>query len=204
MRTILLLLLICTYVSVGCSQSLPQVIYLHGKIIEQQGIQAVSPEFGPYQFEAIIDSLKATPAVVYAEVRSRNTEFEAFGDKVVRQIDSLVQAGVAANNITVLGASKGAVMAMYISDKSPHPINYILLGANNDDIEDHYNWQLHGRVLAFYEQSDSLAGKAYDIWKERPPELISFQQIKLHTGFGHGKNGSEMLIITGAPHWLWP
>ena len=33
------------------------MFYLHGKIIEDQGLNAVSPEYGPYEYEAILEKL---------------------------------------------------------------------------------------------------------------------------------------------------
>src|SRR4030067_991612 len=33
------------------------MFYLHGKVIEDQGIPAVSPEYGKYEYEAILEKL---------------------------------------------------------------------------------------------------------------------------------------------------
>lgn len=186
MRFLFLFLVSCFLFSMAKAQQLPHVFYLHGKIVEEQGPRAISKDYGPYLYAAIIDSLQATPAIIHHELRTTETGFEAFADKTAHQIDSLIDSGIPAALITVVGASKGAVMAMYISDKLRHPVNYVFLGANNTYIEEHFDWQLHGHILAIYEQTDTLAGKPYDYWKARSPEAIHFQQLQLHTGLGHG------------------
>ncbi len=67
---------------ISCSQkqeSMKHIFYLHGMIIEVQGIHAVSPQFGAYDYTDIIDSLKATGAKIHAEVRTEKTDFNEFG-----------------------------------------------------------------------------------------------------------------------------
>ena len=51
--------------------------------------------------------------VVISEQRPRNTDVEEYAGKVTGQITALLDAGVPAENITVLGASKGAAIAIY-------------------------------------------------------------------------------------------
>lgn len=162
------------------------MFYLHGRIIEVQGIDAVSEQFGAYQYEDIIDALKQTGATVHNEVRTEGTDFQNFCIKISKQIDNLIQSGVSSNDITVIGASKGAVMTMNISNLNSNPINYVLLAANNDYIENENQWQLHGRVLGIYEKTDVLAGKNYQHWIDASPEAIAFEQLQINTGLGHG------------------
>jgi hypothetical protein len=47
----------------------PYLIYLHGKIIEDQGIPAVSPEFGEYEYEKILETLNGYGFVVISKQR---------------------------------------------------------------------------------------------------------------------------------------
>jgi hypothetical protein len=174
------------------------LFYLHGRIIELQGIKAISPQFGPYAYLEIIDSLNNIADHVYAEVRTDTTNFYAFCTGVSQQIDRLISEGVTPTNITVVGASKGAVMAMQVSNDNPQPINYVLLAANNDYIEQENNWSLHGRILGIYETSDQLAGKDYQYWIDRSGEAVVFEQLQLQTGLGHG------FLYQPLPEWLQP
>lgn len=174
------------------------LFYLHGRIIELQGVKAVSPQYGPYEYDQIIDSLKTITGQVYAEVRKDTVDFYAFCAHISEEIDQLINNGVAAQNITVVGASKGAVMAMQISNDNPNPINYVLLAANNDYIEEEQIWSLQGRILGIYEASDQLAGKNFNHWIARSEKAIAFEQLQLQTGLGHG------FIYQPLSEWIEP
>ena len=184
----------------ACSaKSEKHIFYLHGRIIELQGVNAVSEEYGPYKYYEILDSLRELGATVHAEVRKENVDFDAFCKKTSKQIDSLIKNGVDASDITVIGASKGGVMAMSISNLNRHPINYVFLASNNDQIEkEHSNWKLKGRVLAIYDSSDTIAGKTYDVWKQRSPNVKTFKQVNLDTKLGHG------FLYTPMKEWMVP
>ena len=174
------------------------IFYLHGRIIELQGINAISEKFGKYEYQAIIDSLKAMNAVVHHEVRTSTTDYQEFCEHISIQINKLVDSGVKPNNIAVIGASKGAVMAMNISVRNNYAVNYILLGANNDQIEIENNWNLHGRILGIFETSDLLAGKDYQHWIKVSTNAVDFQQLEINTGLGHG------FLYRPVKQWLAP
>ena len=86
-------------------RSVRYVFYLHGRILETQGRQAVSPDFGPYEYDAILGALAARGFTVISEVRTGDAGQE-FVDKVVTQVRRLRRAGVPAAHIGVIGASK--------------------------------------------------------------------------------------------------
>jgi hypothetical protein len=182
----LLVCLIATSLSSQQTKTMKHIFYLHGMILESQGINAVSTVFGPYKYQEIIDSLKATGYQEHSEVRTTKTNFNTFCTKVSGQIDELVKEGIQPNDISVIGASKGALMAMTISDRNTHAINYILLGANSDRTEQNFEWKLHGRILGIYEKSDNIAGKAYSYWIDRSTGAKEFMQLEINTGLGHG------------------
>lgn len=174
------------------------LFYLHGRIIELQGKNAISERFGSYEYDAIIDQLEEVVAYVHHEIRPAEVDFQAYCQKVSGQIDHLISSGVSPGQIIVLGASKGAVMAMQISAMNEEEINYVLLGANNDYLEQEQNWSLHGRILGIYEHSDDLAGKNYQYWMDRSSDAIAFEQLELNTGLGHG------FIYQPLSDWLDP
>ncbi|MEL7120340.1 MAG: hypothetical protein AAFO07_12890 [Bacteroidota bacterium] len=183
----------------ACTPDLDQnhIFYLHGRIVEEQGKNAVHEEYGAYQYDQIIDSLKQL-GKVHNEVRTTDTDFYEFAEKISGEINELIAAGVPELKITVVGASKGAVMAMYISHINESNIKYVLLGANNDALEQQYDWRLHGYVLGIYDITDEVAGKPYRYWKSRSYEAQRFQQIKLETGLGHG------FLYQPLKEWLEP
>lgn len=199
-RTYLILLLWLMSSTLSCqhSKAMKHVFYLHGMIVEVQGIHAVSETFGPYQYEDIITTLKAAGYEVHAEVRTTRTDFKTFCKKISKEINELISEGVSPRNITVIGASMGAMMAMTISDQNTQAVNYVLLGANSDRTEKNFDWKLHGHILGIYEKSDTVAGKDYAYWIDRSTEAKEFTQLEINTGLGHG------FLYTPHTAWMGP
>ena len=162
------------------------VYYLHGRIIEIQGKDAISEEYGKYEFDSIVMALQAKDRIVIAEVRTKNVDYLEYANKISSEIDSLVQIGVKPTNITVVGASKGAFIASNISDVNPNPINYVFLAGNNEYQEKNNNWKFRGQVLCLFDSSDTIAGSNYDYWKHKENYTTKFEQIELKTHLGHG------------------
>lgn len=185
----------------GCSPEVERekhIFYLHGMIVETQGVHAVSSTFGPYEYTAILDSLGVTGAVVHSEVRTPETDFQVFCNRVSKSIDSLTRNGIPPTHITVIGASKGGMMAMQISQQNTQPVNYVLLGAGSVHSEQTYKGSLHGRILGIYEASDAIADRDYSFWIARSPEAERFDQLQLQTGLGHG------FLYRPIAEWLIP
>ncbi len=173
----------------ACSSQIKEqkhVFYLHGRIVELQGINAYSERYGHYEYTKIIKALKAEEWIVYNEVRTATTDFDSFCTKVSLQIDSLINKGIAPSDITVIGGSKGAIMAMNISNRNPSPINYVLLGGNNEQVETENDWNLNGRILGIYEKTDQIANKSYQYWIQQSTNAKIFKEIEINTGLGHG------------------
>ncbi len=179
-------------------QNTRHIIYLHGRIVELQGKAAFSEEHGKYELDSILDALKEGNTQVYCELRPENTKVPAYAQKLSRMIDSMIGTGIAPQDISVIGASKGALIAATTSDINAQPINYILMGGNNTTIEQENDWHLHGRILCIYDPSDTIAGKNYDYWKARSPEATAFGQIQLNEKLGHG------FLYRPLPSWTVP
>ncbi|MFQ5639008.1 MAG: hypothetical protein ACE5IR_13575 [bacterium] len=86
------------------------LFYLHGGIVQQQGINAVSPVYGAYEYLNILDELLGYGYQVISEARPKGTDEVKYADNVSNQIDTLLNAGVAPENIIVVGASQGAMV----------------------------------------------------------------------------------------------
>ncbi|PRD46140.1 hypothetical protein C5745_17110 [Sphingobacterium haloxyli] len=162
------------------------IVYLHGKIIEDQGREAISEAFGKYELDSILAAFKAINAVVYCEIRNTNADPKRYAKRVSKQIDSLIAIGVRPKNITIVGASKGAIIASHISSFNTHLINYVFLAGNNAYQEQNNNWKFHGQVLSIFDASDDIAGKSYQYWKDKDNYTTTFEEIELNTGLGHG------------------
>jgi hypothetical protein len=162
------------------------IYYLHGRIIEIQGKDAISEEYGKYEFDNIVAALSDSTHVVIAEVRIENVDYLKYANKISKAIDSLANLGVNSKDITVIGASKGAIIASNVSSINQNPINYVFLAGNNEYQETNNDWKFHGQVLCIYDLSDHIAGKNYDYWENGENYTTKFEQLELKTGLGHG------------------
>ncbi len=170
---------------IGCIQSIAQihVFYLHGRIIEVQGANAVetSNGYGAYKYNDIIDSLKAQHFIVHSEVRTGATDITEYAKKITVQISDLLKSGVAAKDICVIGASKGANIALKVAELTNNSqVRYVLLAACCDDQGEN----LSGHFLSIYEQSDNCGTCLKHIVPATSDSKVS--EIKLNTGLKHG------------------
>ena len=186
LRIVFYSILLILYIS--CRHTIDQthIYYLHGKINEEQGRNALSEKFGKFELEEILKQLNVNNSIIHCEIRAKNTDVKIYANKISKEIDSLINSGVTPKNITIVGASKGAIIAMNISDINTHNINYVFLAGNNDYQEKENDWKFHGQILGIYDLSDDIAGKNYNYWKEKPNYSTIFEQIKIKTNLGHG------------------
>jgi hypothetical protein len=173
------------------------LFYLHGRIVEDQGAEAVSPDYGKYEYSAIAQRLAAQGFTVISEVRAPNTDPQVYADAVVREIRHLLASGVSAGSITVIGASKGAVIAMLVSSHLSAAVRYVLMANCNEYIFKAFPLNLHGHVLSIYEASDELGQTCVPLF-ERSPGLGERREIRLTTGLRHG------FIFRPVDAWLQP
>lgn len=161
------------------------LFYLHGKIVEDQGADAVETAqgFGAYEYRNILAAFRKESFTVLSEVRPRNTDPVAYAGKVVKQIDSLLRAGVQPGKITVIGASKGSVIAMHVSSLLKNKdVNFVFMaGCFSDD--DAVNFC--GNILSIYEKSDGV-GSCTAIKKRSANPVPHYKEIELNTGLRHG------------------
>ena len=162
------------------------IFYIHGRIIEIHGRNAYSEDFGKYEFDSIVSAIKVEKSVVQYEIRNENVDPKEYAIHVSKQIDSLIKNGVKPIDITIVGASKGAIIASNISSFNTNPINYVLLAGNNEYQETNNDWKFHGQVLCIYDLSDGIAGKNYSYWKNRENFTTKFEQLEIQTNLGHG------------------
>lgn len=161
------------------------LIYLHGRIIEEKGIHAVDPKFGAYEYVAILRALEARGFVVVSEARPRGTDPERYARVVRDQVAALLQAGVPPRNITVVGASKGSLIAMLASTLLRNrDVNYVLMSNCNDRVREHFRIDLSGNVLSLYDMKDEYGGTCRDIFAQSKG-LNRRREVELRVGTGH-------------------
>ena len=181
------------------------LFYLHGRIIEDQGLPAISPDFGEYEYAAILKKLREHGFVVISEQRPKNTDSVEYASRVIEQITTLLNAGVPAKNITVVGASKGAGIAIYISHfLANEEVNFVIMGICHPDIVKDLKQQqisLYGNVLSIYDfADDEYAGSCEELfsYSEDNGGLSRHAEIVLSVGTGHG------ILYKPLDEWILP
>jgi hypothetical protein len=174
------------------------LIYLHGAIIETQGVRPTHPRFGVYEFEEIIEVLAARGFVVISEARPAGTEGKVYAATVVDQVRELLAAGVPADHVTVVGFSKGGGIAIAASSMLANDdVNFIFMAACNPWLDSHPEIVARGRLLSIRESSDDLVGSCEGFFK-RSPSPHDHIEIVLELGGGHGA------FYRPNPEWIDP
>lgn len=162
------------------------LIYLHGRIIEeQQTSRPIDSVFGVYEYDAILDSLRRPGFIVLSEQRPPKANSDSFATRVVRQVDSLLRTGVRPQDITVVGFSKGGWIAILASSRLQVPdISFVFMGACGPWA---FEPDLHvsGRILSLYETSDSLGVSCAPMFAHRSSGS-TVRELPLSLGLGHG------------------
>ena len=178
-----------TSIPTSIDKSAKYMFYLHGRIIEEQSVNAVSADYGPYEYLAILDTLSAHNFVVISEARAKNTNQLIYAENIATQIDSLLHKGVPAKNIFVMGASKGAYITLLTARKVQNKyVNYIVLGVCareevNYWLED--KTEFCGNFLSIYEDSDAFGGSCGFLLGQGVC-ISRFEEVKLNMGNRHG------------------
>ncbi len=182
------LLVLCAGLLGGCTPvEAPHryIIYLHARITEDEGRRPTDPEFGVYEYDAILDSLRQPGVVVLSDQRPPSASSDSFATHVAQQVDSLLALGVPPESITVVGFSKGGWMAILASAKLQQPdVGFVFMGACGPwafEPDLHVN----GRMLSLYETSDTLGVSCEPMFANRTAGS-EYREVALSLGLGHG------------------
>jgi hypothetical protein len=179
------------------------LFYLHGKIIEDQGLPAISPEYGEYEYQAILEKLGGYGFVVISEPRPKDTDSTAYAKKIAGQIETLLQAGVLPKHITVVGASKGGGITILVSQIVQNKdVNYVVMAICDPVTVTELKQNgviLYGNVLSIFDYKDELAGSCQDLFSfSKGKGLSRHDEIVLKVGSGHG------VLYKPLDEWITP
>ncbi|TKB06879.1 alpha/beta hydrolase [Desulforhopalus sp. IMCC35007] len=178
--------------------SVQYLFYLHGLIVEVAGIRPKSEEHGYYEYQLILEELAKEGFVVISEAREKGTEVKGYAENIVSQIKKLMANKVPPENIIVVGASKGGIIAAYISSMlREQKIQYVFLAGLFEKCLVDNNLQLYGNVLSIHDSSDTLSITP-DLYFQRSAGLGKFNKIVLNLNLGHG------LIYQPYREWIDP
>ncbi len=181
------------------------LIYLHGRIVQdQQSARPRHPRFGYYEMEAILAAFRDRGFVVTGGIRPKSASVVDSADRVVAQVRRLLESGVPADHVTVVGASMGAGIALVAAARLQEPrLRLAVLGAclsgSVREMLAQGGRGPSGHVLSIREASDALT-EPCPSWKNEPGRLPSLaaREIVLHTGLGHG------FLYGPLPEWVNP
>jgi hypothetical protein len=172
--------------------------YLHGKIVEDLGPSGVSSRFGAYDYHGIVAALEAEGLAVISEVRAANTDPSAYADRLLGEIQARIRSGIPASHITVLGSSKGAVIASLVSARlQEDEVRYVFIAYPAPALLRQIGPSLTGEILSIYEASDDIGHSCAEALAEAT-SVRSFEEIRLETGLGHG------IQFRPIPEWVEP
>lgn len=162
------------------------IIYLHARIVEDGGRRPTDPAYGIYEYDAILDTLRNTGYTVLSDQRPPGLAIDTFVTRLTGTVDSLIAAGIAPADITVMGFSRGAAIAMLASSHLHNPaVNYVFMAGCGDWAFDRPGLHVTGRILSLYETSDSLGVSCAPLFARRGAGSV-IREVPLSLGLGHG------------------
>jgi len=162
------------------------LFYLHGRIIEGKGVRPTHPKFGVYEYQEILEAFADFGFVVISEVRRSGADVPIWADRVAGQVRRLIDGGVPPAHITVVGFSKGGVIAIFASAELANDrVNFVFMGACGPWLKEKTDLVPHGRMLALRESSDNLVGSCTKLFDRRDAEVDRREEVT-HLGGGHG------------------
>ncbi|MEM6336125.1 MAG: alpha/beta hydrolase, partial [Bacteroidota bacterium] len=177
------------------------LIYFHGRIVED-GLPAISPRFGEYEYEAILKRFEDEGFTVLSEQRPPNAEVTVHAERAVAQVDSLMRLGVEPASISLVGASKGAYIASLAAHVIEEPeLNVVLLAGCSAGVVQYMQAEhidLYGRVLTVRDIADTeLAGSCAEVFAFSDG-VSAHEELVVEVGNGHG------LIYRPLDAWVKP
>jgi len=176
------------------------LFYLHGGVVQEYGVYAVSKDYGAYEYLKILDTLSSYGYIVISERRPKGTDEVEYAEKVSKQVDTLLKGGVAPENIIVVGASQGAYITIEAANMLKNQqIKYAVLAVCNEynvNYYSKYNKELCGNFLSIYESSDHK-GSCNKLLMEQHCKS-GYEEVRLDMGNGHG------FIFRPYQEWVHP
>lgn len=161
------------------------VFYSHGSVVEGENPTPVGPVWGRYDFPAIKQALKDPAYHLIAYHRPAKQRPYDFANRLANDVNRLIQHGVKAHNITLLGFSRGGALSILASHAlAPVEINTIALAGCGELLRNNPKIRFHGHVLSIYETTSKAASCQYVM--DRGSKVKSFKELPITTGKGNG------------------
>jgi pimeloyl-ACP methyl ester carboxylesterase len=181
------------------------LIYLHGRIVQnQQSARPRDPRFGYYELEKILGAFRERGFIVSGEIRPKSASVSDSADQVVAQVRRILESGVSADRVTVVGASMGAAIALVASARLQNPnVRFCVLGAclseNVRGLHADEGKAPSAHLLSIREASDESTARCQP-WSNtvEPRSPLFVRELVLDTGLSHG------VLYQPLPEWVNP
>ncbi len=172
------------------------LFYLHGRIVEGSDGSPVSPDYGPYEYFDIVGRFSQEGFVTISEIREEDADVPEYAEKVSDWIRQLLSADVPPSRITVVGASKGGVIASHVSHRLRNQeIRYVFLAGLFASLFEKADVRLFGKVLSIHDKNDKFTVSP-ELFFDGSPGITTSKSIVTETGLGHG------LLYKAYPEWF--
>ncbi|MEM1202721.1 MAG: alpha/beta hydrolase [Acidobacteriota bacterium] len=173
------------------------LFYLHGGIVEEQRVRPSHAQFGLYEYQKMLLRFADAGLWVISESRPPKTDVAAYAGQVAEEVRALLAAGVPADQITVVGFSKGGGIALLAANLlQEKDVRFVILGACGDWLE-RVPMEVTGQFLSIYELSDDYGRSCRGVFARGGPGL-RFREIRLALGRSHG------VFYRALDDWLLP
>lgn len=173
------------------------VFYNHGYIVEGDNPTPEHPHWGVYDFPAVKKALSDPDYNLIAYHRKAKTNPFDFAKKLASDIRQLIEAGVKAEQIYVLGFSRGGAISILTSDEvKSDKLNTLILAGCSKLTKSRPEIKGYGAIYSIWETSDNVGSCQFLV--ERSTQVTQFTEIAISTGLSHGA------FYRPIPEWLDP
>lgn len=162
------------------------VFYSHGYIVEGDNPSPIHKRFGIYDFPLIKHALSDPQYYLIAYHRPFKTDPFTYANSLSKQVESLLDKGVPAKNITLIGFSRGGfITAMVSSIVANKELNFIIMAACTNRLINNKDIIIYGNLLSIYETSDRV-GSCDNLVNKNPKTINTYTEMAISTGKEHG------------------
>jgi len=173
------------------------VFYSHGLIVEGTDPRPVNSNWGIYEFPQIKQILSDQEYNLIAYHRPKNTNPTEFATKLASDVKLLLQKGVSAKNITLIGFSRGGAITILTSNLLANKeLSFVILAGCGRYLKNEPELKLHGHIYSMFETSDNVGSCQFLI--DRSNNVTSFIEKTISTGKSHGA------FYRPLPEWTIP
>ena len=174
------------------------VFYSHGFIVEGTNPTPVHERWGKYDFPAVKRGLADSSYHLIATHRPAKTNPFEYAESLSKQVNQLLNSGVPASNISLVGFSRGGfITAIASSNLKSIEMNFVILAACTSGLANREEVSIYGHLFSVFETSDSV-GSCDDVVARRVNTVSSYKEISISTGKEHGA------FFTPRNEWIIP